>query len=262
MITAVVLSKNRACQLDLLLTSLDRNGGGLFDVRVLYQATTTDHQAGYDLCRTRFPDVHFQLEGCSPVLDVSRLLEGADIECFFTDDSVLYRPIPLPFPPKAGDGVLCLSLRLGGNTSWCYPYGRAQTLPEFDEVDGIFRWDWKKSDGDFGYPASVDGHLFRGPSLHTALLHCPPKSNPNQMEEHLVKYFQGDRRNMMASYNHSVLVGLPLNVVTSTHRNRNAASHHPDDLNSSYLRGKRIQLDALDFTGVRGAHQEIGLVLA
>lgn len=261
MITAVVFSKNRACQLDLLLTSLEKNGRGMFDVHVLYRATTADHQAAYQLCRDRFSDVHFQFDDASPARLAADLLAGADIECFFTDDSVLYRPLLDPFPPTVGEGVLCVSLRLGRNTTWCYPHGREQKLPDFDSPADLLRWNWTRADGDFGYPASVDGHLFRGPSLHSALFNCPSAANPNQMEEYLVKYFKYDERKMMASYEHSCLVGLPLNVVTDTHRNRNAGTWDSDDLAARYLDGWRIDLDALNFTDVRGAHQEIELEL-
>ncbi len=126
-------------------------------------------------------------------------------------------------------------------------------------------WDWTAADGDFGYPASVDGHIFRGGTLRPALHDCPPDASPNQVEDHLVstitQFHNGHSR--MASYEHSCLVGLPLNVVTQTHRNRNGERYPwaADSLLGRYLQGQRIDLDALDFSDVRGAHQEIDLVL-
>ena len=38
MITAIILSKDKASQLHLLIESLQKNGGNLFDIRVIYEA--------------------------------------------------------------------------------------------------------------------------------------------------------------------------------------------------------------------------------
>lgn len=260
MIAALVFSKDRACQLDLLLTSLERNGNGILAPVVVYRATTADHLAGYDLCRSTFPDVPFIPDTDGPFTISSD--DGPDIyACFLTDDSVLYRNLP---PLALPDGVLCFSLRLGRNTRWCYPLGRRQNLPRFDDKWMYLEWDWTVADGDFGYPASVDGHIFRASDLAAALQGLPPGVNPNRIEEHLVRHFAHDERRVMAAFPQSCLVGLPLNVVSDTHRNRNGEIHgvSADDLLARYLAGERIQLDRLDFTGVRGAHQEIGLVLS
>ena len=261
MITAVVFSKDRACQLDLLLTSLERNGSGMFDVAVVYLPTTVDHLHGYWLCQSRFPGVRFLLDENDRVhLAANVFTDGHDYACFFTDDSVLYRKvIPSIFFGSKG---LCFSLRLGENTTWCYPYARTQERPRFIKGRTVRAWEWPGADGDFGYPASVDGHVFRSGDLVTALNSCPERVNPNQIEEHLVKHFQNDTRTVMTSYPQSCLVGIPANIVTDTHRNRHAHGPTPDDLCASYLSGKRLDLDAMDFTDVRGAHQDIELVLA
>ena len=262
MITAVVWSKDRACQLDLLLTSLERNAPGVFSPKVLYRSTSSGHEHGYDLCRSRFPDVHFQFDGAAPAF-LARLLidHGHDHACFFTDDSVLYRE--LPFFPKLDSRTLCFSLRLGKNTTWCYPLAKEQALPRLLSNGDMLRWHWTDAEHDFSYPASVDGHVFRSTALTAALRDCPTNANPNQIEEHLVKHFERDRRTLMAAYPHSCLVGIPVNTVSTTHRNRHGEQHSisPDFLLASYLRGERIDLDALDFSDVRGAHQEIELVL-
>ena len=71
-------------------------------------------------------------------------------------------------------------------------------------------------------------------------------------------------RPLMASYPHSCLVGIPVNRVQHDVPNRAGEKfpYGPDALNARYLRGERIDLDALDFSDIRGAHQELELVLA
>lgn len=267
MMSAVIFSKDRAMQLDLLLTSIDRNAPKLFSrFYVLYRATNEDHEESYRICSQEHSLVRFLPDGVASFRLAAQLLGDADHGCFFTDDSVLYRPLPTETPQDLLRGdVLCFSLRLGRNTTWCYPHAKAQRLPEFEEGKETLTWDWQRSERDFGYPASVDGHLFRGFTLRTALGNCPPDASPNEVEDHLVKTFghHGEEKKFMASYKHSCLVGLPLNAVTQTHRNRvgERFPFHVDTLVGHYLEGQRIDLEALDFSDVRGAHQEIPLVL-
>jgi hypothetical protein len=271
MITTIIFSRDRAMQLDLLLESLDRNGARLFSpAYVLYRATDADHERAYRICRDRYPSVILVPDGVSSFRLVARLSESADFACFFTDDSVLYRALmsPLPLDALRDSRLLCFSLRLGRNTTWCYPHGRAQSLPVFEVSEvrgsptrGALVWDWVGAAVDFGYPASVDGHVFRGATLRPALYDCPVDASPNQVEDHLVRALAADRR-LMASYPESCLVGLPLNIVTETHSNRHgeAFPFSADELLGRYLDGQRIALDRLDFSDVRGAHQEIELV--
>jgi hypothetical protein len=63
----------------------------------------------------------------------------------------------------------------------------------------------------------------------------------------------------MAAYVHSTLVGVPVNRVQGVHSNRNGEkfAFSTSDLNSRYLSGERINLSALDFSCVRGCHQDL-----
>lgn len=266
MIAALVFSKDRAMQLDLLLSSLERNGRGLFGrTYVLYRATNEDHEEGYRICAEEHHLVKFVPDGVTSFQLLATLISEADFGCFFTDDSVLYRQIESWTPQDSLQGeVLCFSLRLGRNTTWCYPHARPQSLPEFEARKKALVWDWTVADGDFGYPASVDGHIFRGGMLRPSLHDCPPDASPNQVEDHLVQTIGRfhRRHRLMSSYEQSCLVGLPLNAVTTTHHNRNGERFpwSADVLLGRYLEDQRIDLDALDFSDVRGAHQEIPLV--
>ncbi len=136
MIAAVVFSRDRACQLDLLLNSIERNGRGIFRrIYVLYLATNEDHEEGYRICAEEHPLVQFVPDGVTSFQLTATLLSSADHGCFFTDDSVLYRLLPSEIPQDAlHDDVLCFSLRLGRNTTWCYPHGKPQRLPRFRSV--------------------------------------------------------------------------------------------------------------------------------
>lgn len=254
MIGAIVFSRDRACQLDLLLRSLLRNGEGLFDVKVIWRGGTIP----YGICAEEHPNTEFIREN-GLTYQVRSLVRRFKSVTFFTDDSVLYREVTLePLLTLAEEQILTFSLRLGRNTTVCYPLDSKQVIPE--TPDGpVMIWRWRGAQGDFSYPMSVDGHIFRTADI-LPLIEDRHFSTPNHLEEILMSQKIG--RPLMASYPHSCLVGIPANIVNTTHPNRHANSHSPADLNAAYLEGKRLDLDALDFSDIRGAHQELDLVLA
>ena len=54
MINAIILSKDKACQLDLLLTSIQRNSSNLFNVKVVYESSNNSFEQGYDKVKEKF----------------------------------------------------------------------------------------------------------------------------------------------------------------------------------------------------------------
>jgi hypothetical protein len=260
MIAAIVFSRDRAMQLDLLLTSLERNGAEFFGpVHVLWKGTLPEFREAYKTCAREHPKVWLVPES-DLVAQTRYLLHAAEFATFLTDDSVLYRL--LPFPPFPLTASLCFSLRLGLNTCWCYPHSREQRVPRLSQKSGL-SWKWASGDGDFGYPGSLDGHVFRGEILRGVLAAAPDQANPNRIEEHLVSTLakREPREPFMDAYQESCLVGIPVNRVNATTPNRNGEVYSYDvaELNRRYLAGERIDLSALDFSDVRGAHQEIEL---
>lgn len=260
MIAAVVFSRDRPIQLDLLLTSLERNAPGVFDpIHVLWRATGPEYHEGYELCLRHHPEAWFMPEDAF-ASQVRYLLHSPAYATFLTDDDVLYRPWAGRLPARAlGFDVACVSLRLGRNTDWCYPHGRRQELPRLIADDShVLGWDWATADGDFGYPGSLDGHIFRGGDLY-ALLGDASFSNPNTLEDVLVARVSRLGKPRMAAYAESCLLGIPANRVNETSPNRNGETHPYDvaELNRRYLAGERIDLAAMDFSAVRGAHQEL-----
>jgi len=264
-IPAIVFSKDRACQLDALLMSIEAYAAGRFDpVYVLWTYSNPEYRVGYGICAERHRDVIF-LHEVNFREDTLALLEGKKLVCFFTDDDILTGPIYEEIEETlAWNRVLAFSLRLGKNTTYCYPLSRDQALPKYRVDDGgIMSWRWKEADGDFGYPFSLDGHVLRVVDVQTAI-QDRGFTNPNQLEDILAQrasiFFD---RPLLASYQQSRLVGIPANRVNATHPNRFAngwRTHATAELNRRYLAGERIQ--EFDCTAVGAAHQEILFELA
>jgi hypothetical protein len=273
MIDALVFSRDRPMQLDACLRSMYRHLP-LGQVIALTYATTSDYREGYDRLAADTPariwdQDSFRLDALSALASLEPLVL---CQC---DDSITFGDA---LDPEAAfeDDVISLSIRLGRNTVYCHPRDLHHGLPEFEERPPFLVWDWHDApdgdlfawqgrEGDFGYPYSLDGNIHRRDSL-LEWLDKATFTNPNTMEGCIVHAI-GQRRDMpplLACYPESIQVGLPINVVNQTHGNRFGLvhPHEPAELNRRFLAGERINLDAMDFSGVIGAHQELELMFA
>ena len=280
MIRTIVFSRDRAAQLDLLLRSLALNAPTLLaDCHVLWDAKRNTFFDGYDVAKTEWPDVvwHGQnkLRLDSDLIRTLRSTPDGHHVVFLTDDSVVYRPLPYSDPETVLDEdehILTFSLRLGRNTTRCYPHNRDQALPVFGDEGDYIAWAWRMADGDFGYPGSLDGHIFRKEDLVWCLHQTHGRDparywcTPNQVEDALMQKIVLSSRELMASYPESVLVGVPVNRSNEeTHTtNRFGVTHARDllALNEAYLAGGRLSLDSVRADEVDGAHAEFALELA
>lgn len=276
MTSAIVFSRNRAAQLDLLLSSIKANLPKRFfqHIDILWKASDKEYELAYKTCKKEWKaqsykwgegSVHFWDEQHFRYQVTDLICRGARSIMFFCDDDIVYRK----FTGTNPDGflltqhdVLAVSMRLGRNTKVCYPLRSEQTVPEFDERKmrsaALNVWKWYEGDKDFGYPGSLDGHIFRRDQLH--LLVDGEFSNPNTLEDVLVRNCRG-RQPLLACYDKSYVVGNPVNRVNETHvGNRYGETYHLSEqqLNDLYLDGERLA-PRIDPRTVTAAHQEIEL---
>jgi hypothetical protein len=252
--TAVVFSRDRALQLDACIRSMVRFAPYKGPVVVLYTTSTDEFERGYR--ELALPERVTLVRETTFEVDVHRTIgDAGDFLVFHTDDDVFFRSASVA--PVLPQDAAAFSLRLGLNTTYCYPFARAQEVPETAASDAYIAWDWTRGTGDFSYPLSLDGHIFRT-SMLTKLLSRARFMNPNTLEAALMR-----RRHLapslMVAYRESVLVSLPLNIVSTTQRNRAAEdpSLSPEALNERFLAGERLDLDAMDFSTIGAAHQVI-----
>lgn len=236
---------------------------------------TTSHETfeeGYDICRSEHSETMFIRESRFEN-DVFAIVNNGYLNetvCFIMDDDVLYREITTPTPEQIlqqHTDAICFSLRLGTNSTYCYPLKRNQGQPNLiidhvaDTEKDFAYWDWRTGDGDFGYPASLDGHVFRTPELAVLLSETTFK-NPNSLEDALVVSTKHMLAPKMCSYRLSHLVGVPANRVSNTHvGNRYGEKNFEPEgiLNRRYLEGGRIDLHSIDPKLVNAAHVEFPL---
>jgi hypothetical protein len=137
----LVFSKDRACQLDLLLRSIRRYAPNLYrSVTVLATYSDDDYRRAYGRCKGEHGWASFWLE-IDFEWDVRRWLDKAgELVSFLVDDDVFYRDAPK-------DMLVPFSLR----------------------------------GGDYDYPFSVDGNIYRGNDVKR-LLEDLAFRNPTELE--------------------------------------------------------------------------------
>jgi hypothetical protein len=262
-ISCLVFSRNRPMQLDALLRSIETHAQALYgETTVLYRSDSPMHALAYLDCLKAHPRVESQRQSSSFELDLREWFDrsSGDWIGFHCDDDLFYRS-PLVEPLPAAD-ELCYALRLGKNTTFCHPLGVEQQVPTALEVCGA-PWFWPAADHDFGYPFSLDGHIYRRSSIG-ALLAELRFDSPNDFEHRgqLLMREPGWPKLIHAPYR-SCVVSVPANRVNDGYAN--PCSDNPDwqpaNLTVRFLAGERIWPERMDFSDVHGAHQEIPLVI-
>lgn len=277
-LTSIIFSRDRPAQLDLLLRSMEAHAPAfLTSVYVVTAASDLSFGEGYNILQHE-RDVSLIHETVSePFRDIvmNLLARGRSTKvAFFVDDDVIYRPLPIAHPSKWLDlfpGVASFSLRLGTNTTECYPLRARQGTPPLRFIGDFVAWEWNLHTAahDWAYPGSLDGHIYRRDDL-LRWLDGAEFSNPNQLEEALMRGIRREDSELspltaMAAFVSSCVVGIPANSVSETHgsnRHGELFAVDPAALNELYLAGRRLSLPVIEGLGqqVNAAHVEMPLL--
>ena len=281
MISTIVFSKDRACQLDFLLTSLIQNDNELFDISVLYEHSNESFEAGYNKLMGKYPSLNWVQETDFQKDTTDLIRKGGDLVCFFVDDNILYRKIETDEDTitKLFDNrdVFCLSLRLGANTIIQNEYTMQEcVIPLKGEFvnETFLVWDWITQcehcraalTGNYAYPFSVDGHVFKRGLVEKLIGSGDDKKiefeTPNAFEGRIWDkgWTSQDFPQKMSSFQESMVVNIPLNLVgSSENMSGQKFGVSLGELNQKYLEGHDPDLDNMDFSNIQGCHQEIQL---
>lgn len=200
--------------------------------------------------------------------DIGLKLNDGRYVLFLVDDNIFVRRFSLRevcaalvASPKA----IGFSLRLGLNTTYCYPVNRTQSLPAFTGLMGnVLRFNWTTADGDFGYPLEVSSSIYRLKDLLPVLLRLPFK-NPNLLEGQMAgqSYRFRETKPELLCYTQSVTFCNPVNKVQTIAANRSGEQieYSTEELAQQFELGYRMNLE--DYAGFTptACHQEVELVV-
>ncbi len=302
-IKVLIFSKDRAMQLEAVLRSffLHCHDYQLGKITVLFTTSSVQHADQYaELQREyqKYPNLVFVRQGNFRQDVINDLIKGSGLTerlyrraakwnhwigmllgmlippeppagelLFLVDDNLFVRDFLLTDCIDLLEhhpDILGVSLRLGRNTGFCYPFSRVQSLPVFDHAEnGILVYRWVGADLDFSYPLEVSSSIYRLTELARLLIGLPFQ-NPNELEEQMAIHAKHYKKKLpiLACFEKSITFCNPINKVQTAIPNLagQVIRFSPQDLAVLFDEGKRIDVLAYkDFTP-NGCHQEVDLV--
>lgn len=247
-------------QLHALLSSFTAYVHGQYNVTVLYKYDEKYKQP-LDEVRSEFKTVKF-VEENDFENQTKELLQG-EYFSFLVDDIIFKDNLDIDFVTnimRSNTQALCFSLRLGLHLKHCYMLNQKQRIPQGMTQGDLFVWNWRNSELDWGYPLSVDGHVFRAEELKTWLKDTTFK-NPNQLEDSMqtVK-FRYKINDLCVCFHRSKIVNIPMNRVQNEYMNR-SAGYDVDDLLREWNDGMRASYSDFFDISNDAVHAELGLNL-
>ena len=241
-----IFSRNRPLQLHALLKSIQTRVMSYGNITILHRYDE-EYSAALEEVKQQFPNCNFSEDNNFKDQVCDFLSTGGD-HCFFLVDDIVFRKeIDLRVCEnilKHNPNVLTFSLRLGLHLNYCYPMQEQQHIPNGQVQQGMFLWDWTRGHHDWGYPFSVDGHVFRKSQLLGWCKHLQ-YSNPNTFEGELqtIKHTFVVPEVCITGVE-SFLFNNPLNRVQEVYANR-SENVTTESLLGLWNQGLEIDIDAL-----------------
>lgn len=265
MIDILIFSKDRACQLDLLLSSLKEKVKSVSNVTVLFLSSNESFTKAYQICQDEHPginfirEVNFKHQVDSWINDPKRSFASM----MLVDDIVFKQDLDLNEISNLlyhNNHILCYSPRLGLHLTDCYTMNEKNvSAPNGNLINEYFAWDWTTGKLDWNYPLSVDGHVFRTSELASWITYLN-FNNPNTLEAAMQQVqFHVVLQQTMICNRISKLVNIPMNRVQNTFQNRFGEVSHVE-LNEKYLDNNRIDRSYYYSIINKGCHEDLPIV--
>jgi hypothetical protein len=254
MLNFLIFSKNRACQLDLLLRNirfLTLINPSLYNINVLY-THDEDHKSSYEVCQhEHIKRVNF-IKEVDFVSQVKELLY--DSICLLTDDTSFFRKFNLPFVVPENE---CFSWRLGYNTVVQDHFNQTfQPLLIPDSYsDNLISWNPNNYPNwcNWGYPFSFDGHVYSSKTL-LDILKDKDFKNTNEIEG--ILHSQRDKIKKITSNIHSSCVNIPCNNLSGLTGFGSKYEYSMSFLKNKFDQGFRIKPIQESKVPIMACHQE------
>lgn len=265
MLNTIIFSKDRACQLEALLRSWSQNVrgvGNLGRTNIIWKASTPEFETGYQKlmsfysCLKQFNFIKEQ----SFSEQVCKLLETCNSETdlvMFLVDDIMFKETwwldqELEQLLLTNKEIFCLSLRLSEHINYCYPTGTHVIKPPNYTVlnnnyscGNLAEFNWKHAEGDWGYPMSLDGHVFSASFIKPIVFKLKEQfNNPNSLESILAETCNRgvfDYRTKILCYHfNSKIINIPANRVQTTCLNKHNNNITAEELNRLFVEQDQV----------------------
>jgi hypothetical protein len=266
-LVGIIFSKDRAMQLDATLRSffLNCHDNNIISLIVIYTTSTISNEAQYELLKFEYYSILF-INETHFKNDLLTHMSSFEYILFLVDDNIFVSEFSLRNILKSLDeqpDAIGFSLRLGRNTTYCYPMDRTQKQPSFHDLGHhILKFNWTNAELDFGYPLEVSSSIYRVRDLQSELLKLS-FTNPNTFEVQLVglKHLYASTKPSLLCYEQSVVFCAPINITQTSYPNR-VGSNQSYTINSlGQMFRNKIRIDVNNYIGFipNACHQEVEL---
>lgn len=257
-VSVVIFSKDRPLQLEALLESYFEYFEDAPKPYIIYNYSNQGYGKAYSELFSRYSN---QLEeelddsiGFKLTLKsvISRIKSN---HVFFLVDDILFKKNFSISTFFNLDNETVPSLRLGKHLKKCYTLKKDQALPHFIENKrGLLHWKYSEGEHDWGYPLSVDGHIFDTKQF-SIMINALNFKAPNSLEAKMQKFNFIYRKFIGVCNETSYIFNIPCNKV-QTENDNHAGEFHQDDLLEIYPLQK---IDYKKFENIKNesCHQEV-----
>lgn len=290
MLPVLIFSKDRACQLHLLLESLERNARDAFDISVVIKYSTEQFKDAYEKLFLRFPGIKFHIE-TDLLTDISEWIKRSHAKqykqvLFLVDDQICnaqitQQDINIIVEQFKDKDTLSFSLRLdadkwkgdkGLNRYGDFIYTLIKNHDDYISWNSL-TFNYYFPGCNYGYPMSLDGHVYPITYINAmmATMHFSSDSElsgtniktPNDFESKLNNIYSLSSYipliSKVLSFKQAKFVNSPCNRVQNTHLNGfgNKFNYSQELLNDYYLNDEIIDYDTIDFSSADAPHTEL-----
>ena len=275
-IAAVIVSKDRPAQLELLLRSWSEQvpEWPAFAVSVLWKSTAPEFDRGYEVVARAFPTVFMQREDESRTFQRHILAlmerEAREFFHFLTDDIVFIAPFSTADEPfqllRRRPDISAVALRMSPRINYSQPLGMRTPAPRLRHniwtrtplprwVERVTRlFGIHSAWGDWFLQINFDGNVLRYPELLAHFRTLPEAGNPQLLERLFVE--RPLPAPNLVCYPESKLINLALNRV-DTMSVYPSAGYSTTEFNQRFLAGERLSYKKLIGLRHNACHIEV-----
>lgn len=249
-VDCLIFSKDRACQLDLLLRSIALFFKNVGNIYIIYTFSNDKFFDAYDRINIPSALVHsiVWVEQKNFENEVKEILYSMDSKYILglCDDDVFVKETDCSkiINKLHEENVSAISLKAGLNIVGNYPNFKF-VLPDFIEKDEFLKWVWRECDSnsDWGYPTCINSYIYLK-DYFLNLINTFSFQNPTHIEGGL-NLRKSLFRDYMISFKDSKLMNTPVNRIQKSSDNPFGQKYFytVDALNQLFLSGKQISLN-------------------